>query len=189
MNYIWTIIVIAALIAGMFSGDPAAVVEGAFKGADSAVKFILSTGGIICLWSGLLKIADECGVSAVLGKLLSPLTRRIFPRIPKDSPAMKNITMNMTANLLGTGNAATPAGIRAMSELERLSSGRGCSREMCIFAVINTASLQLIPSTVISIRAAAGSADPSRIIPAVWAVSAAAFAAAVISACLFAKRQ
>ncbi len=188
MNAVWIIMVVSALAAGIFSGKPSAVMEGAFAGAERAVEFIFSAGGLICLWSGILKIADASGAAGVISKLLSPITRLLFPRLSPDSAAMKNITLNMTANLLGTGNAATPAGIRAMEELEKLSPGGKCSREMRLFALINTASLQLIPSTVISLRQAAGSVAPAAVIPAVWAVSAAVFVCICALSALFSRR-
>ncbi len=175
MNVVWFVMVVSALAAGIFSGKPSAVMEGAFLGAERAVEFMISAAGLICLWSGLLRIVDESGAAGVISKLLRPITRLLFPHLKPDSQALKSITLNMTANLLGCGNAATPAGIKAMSELWKLSPGDKCSREMRLFALINTASLQLIPSTVIAFRQAAGSKAPSAVIPAVWAVSAAVF--------------
>ncbi len=182
MNYIWAGMILISLIAGGFNGTLDQTVTAGMAGAKTAVETVLGFAGAMCLWTGLMRLADAGGLSAVLKCLLRPLTRFLFPRLPADSPAMQKITMNMTANLLGMGNAATPAGIRAMAELDRLNPQPDrASDEMCMFVVVNTASLQLVPSTIIAMRAAAGSAEPLGIIVPVWVCSAAALLSAVFA--------
>ncbi len=156
----------------IFTGRLSEVSAAAIEGAGAAVESCIGLLGAMCLWTGLSKVAEKSGLMQVFSKLLRPVTRILFPRLSASSPALCAIVMNMVANLLGMGNAATPLGIAAMKELDKLNKGRkGASNEMCTFAVINTASIQLIPSTMISLRQLYGSANPSEIIMPVWIVS------------------
>lgn len=168
MNYIFPIMVTSSLIFAFFNGTVNETVQACFDGASKSVEMVLSFAGIMCMWSGFLKIAESGGAMKVMAKLISPVSKFIFPKLNKDSKAMQYITANISANLLGVGNAATPAGIKAMDELDKINSEPDCaSDEMSIFTVINTASLQLVPTTVIALRAAAGSQNPQMIVPAV----------------------
>ena len=177
MNFVFPAMIIAALICGIFTGNADAVINAGFEGAEAAVKTVLSIAGIVCMWSGILKIAERGGVMNFFASALSPVIRLLFPSLDKKSSAFKYISMNMTANLLGVGNAATPMGIKAIKELDTLNNHTPSpSRDMCRFILINTASLQLIPSTVIALRAAHGSSAPSNIVIPVWIVSAVALA-------------
>ena len=139
-----------------------------------------------------MKIADRGGLTELLARLFSPLLRRLFPEYPADSPAMKAISMNVTANLLGLGNAATPFGLTAMREMQA-ARGNGerdqASRSMILFVVMNTASIQLIPAMIGSYRAKYGSAAPFDILPAVWITSAGALAAGILAVFLFERFQ
>jgi spore maturation protein A len=139
--------------------------DGIVGSAQAAVTLSIGLIGIMALWLGVMKVAEESGLIAKLAALLKPLTTRIFPDVPADHPAMGAMIMNISANMLGLANAATPLGIKAMEELEKLSKKTGTATDaMCTFLVINTSNVQLIPTTVIAIRAAAGSANPTDIL-------------------------
>lgn len=181
MNYIWAGMILISLIAGGINGTLDTVVTAGMEGAQLAVETVLGFAGGMCLWTGLMHLAEAGGFSAVCKRFLRPLNRFLFPGLSPDSPAMEKITMNMTANLLGMGNAATPAGMAAMGELDKINPNPAhASDAMCMFVVVNTASLQLIPSTIIAMRAAAGSQNPFSIIVPVWICSGVALLCAVL---------
>jgi spore maturation protein A len=147
--------------------------NGAIKYAKIAVELALGLIGIMALWLGLMKIAESAGLIAMLAKGLKPITTRLFPDVPHDHPAMGSMIMNISANMLGLGNAATPFGLKAMEELNKLNKKAGmATNAMATFIVINTSNVQLIPATVIAIRAAAGSSNPTEIIGPVLAATA-----------------
>lgn len=190
LNYIWSGMIIVSIVAGFFSGRLEAVTAAAMDGAGAAVEMCVGLLGVMCLWSGLAKIAENSGLTRIFAKLLRPVTRLLFPKIKKDSSAMNAIVLNMVANLLGMGNAATPLGIAAMKELDRENGHRTtASNEMCMFVVINTASIQLIPSTVIALRQMFGSQNPSEIIFPVWVCSICAVCMGVFAAKVLEKRR
>ncbi len=142
-----------------------AVTQAALDYANTAVEIALGLIGIMALWLGIMKIAEEAGLIRVLTKLLTPLTKRLFPDIPPDHPAVGAMIMNISANMLGLSNAATPMGLKAMEQLNKLNTKLGtATNAMCTFLVINTSGLTLIPATAIAVRAAAGSANPAMII-------------------------
>jgi spore maturation protein A len=147
--------------------------DGIVKYAKVAVELAIGLIGIMSLWLGLMKIAEQAGMVAVLAKFLKPVTTRLFPDVPADHPAMGAMLMNISANMLGLANAATPLGLKAMEELNKLNKKLGTATDaMCTFLVINTSSVQLIPATVIAIRAASGSANPTEIIgPVIFATT------------------
>jgi spore maturation protein A len=139
--------------------------DGVIKYAKTAVELAIGLIGIMALWLGIMKIAEQSGLVAKLGNMLKPITTRVFPDVPADHPAMGAMIMNISANMLGLSNAATPFGLKAMEELDKLNTKKGTATDaMCTFLVINTGNLQLIPATVIAIRAAAGSSNPAEII-------------------------
>lgn len=139
--------------------------DGIIKYAKVAVELAIGLVGIMALWLGLMKIAEQAGLVARLALILRPLTTRIFPDVPADHPAMGAMIMNISANMLGVANAATPLGLKAMEELNKLSKKAGTATDaMCTFLVINTSSVQLIPATVIALRSAAGSNNPTEIL-------------------------
>lgn len=173
MNCIFPIMAAASIIYAFFAGTVDETVNACLSGAASSVEIVLSFAGIMCFWSGLLKVAEKSGAIGALSRLISPVTRLIFPKLDQSSAAMQYITANMSANMLGVGNAATPAGISAMNELDKLNPHPEYpSDEMSLFTVLNTSSIQLVPTTVIAMRAAAGSQKADIIIPSVLAVSA-----------------
>ena len=151
---------------GLHRPDRSALRRGAFRLRGSLV---IALTGMLCLWSGLMEIARRCRLTEALARLMHPLTRWLFPTVPQGSPAMQAICMNLSANLLGLGNAATPLGLAAMRELQKLNPHKdSASNAMVTFVAMNTASLQLIPTTCAVLRQQAGSAAPMEILPAVW---------------------
>ena len=139
------------------------------SGATNAVELVFAMLGMMCAWTGLMKIADAGGVTALLCRFFSPLTKIIFPKYKTGSAVLKAISMNITANMLGLGNAATPLGIEAMKQMKKVShSPEKADNEMVMFVVLNTASVQLIPTFMGTLRAQYGSQSPFDILPAVW---------------------
>ncbi len=167
MAWIWTGLVTFSLVFGLFSGNIDAVSSAALDGAASAVQLCLSMGGMLCLWSGIMKILEQSGLSRSLAQLFRPLLRRLLPGASSDPETLAAVSANISANLLGLGNAATPLGIRAARQMAR-GCGGIASNELCFLVVLNTASIQLLPTTVATVRAANGCAAPLDILPAVW---------------------
>ena len=165
LNYIWLALVLLAVMIGGANGHLKEVTEGAFDGARTAVTIALGLIGIMALWLGVMRLAERAGLVQRLALLLRPVMSRLFPGVPNDHPAMGAMLMNMAANMLGLGNAATPLGLRAMRDLETLNPHPGtATNAMCTFLAINTSSVQLIPTTAIAILVAAGATDPTRIV-------------------------
>jgi spore maturation protein A len=158
------------------------------NGAGSAVTLVIAMTGMMCAWTGLMKIADGGGITGLLAKAFRPAIRRLFPSCEKDGPAAKAMCMNITANLLGLGNAATPLGIAAMKELKKKNPTRTADNAMAMFVVINASSLQLIPTFMATLRAQYGAASPFDILPAVWLTSVGALLAGVTTAKLLEGR-
>ena len=189
LNYIWCGMIVLAYIVGVFTGNVEEVTKGAMEGAGQAITTCIGLLGSMCLWTGLSKVAEDSGLTEVFAKVLTPVTKVIFPRIKSGSAPHRAIVMNMVANLLGMGNAATPLGIKAMHELDKLNHHKAvASREMCMFVVVNTASIQLIPATVISLAQANGGTTPTDIIVPVWICSICALVVGVTMAKIFEKR-
>ncbi len=185
MNYIWSAMVVLSLVSGAVTGRVDAVMTAGLEGAGAAFETVLGFAGIMCFWSGILALLEKGGLANIISKTLSPVLSKLFGK----SAAMPHIAMNVTANLLGMGNAATPSGIRAMQELDKENGATKPSRAMSIFAVMNTASLQIVPATVAAMRANAGAARPFDIITTVWITSAVSLVAAVVAAFVLSKKQ
>lgn len=164
--------------AGTLRQTAAAVMEG----AQSGVSLGISLAGILCLWSGVCRVMEAAGLSKRIARLLSPLLRRLLPDCHAD--AMEAVSANVSANLLGLGNAATPLGIEAVRRMKR---GDTASDDMCRFVVLNTASIQLLPTTIAAVRGAAGASSPFDILPAVWLTSLAALTVGLLSARLLGR--
>ena len=166
LNYIWLGLVLLAVLLGGFEGKLQEVTGAAFEACKTAVMTIaLPLAGVMALWLGLMKIAEKSGLVNILARALRPLLRWLFPDVPASHPAMGSMVMNMAANMLGLSNAATPLGLRAMQDLEKLNPRPGtATNAMCTFLAINTSSIQLIPATTVAILAAAGSKNPTAII-------------------------
>lgn len=188
MNYIWCAMIIISIIVSIFNGTVSETIDAAFEGAKSAVFTVLSFAGVMCFWTGIMKIAEKSGLSQKIEKLLRPIINFLFPN--SGDEAKKYIAMNMSANLLGMGNAATPMGIKAMSCLDRENANPlYASDNMCMLVVLNTTSIQLIPTTIIALRVAASSADPFSIILPIWISSLTAVLSAVSLAKLYFGRK
>lgn len=184
LNYVWSGLVIISVLCSVFLGNTEDLSKALVDSGASSIGLIITMAGIICLWTGIMKIAVESGLTSVFAKVFSPLLRPMFPNLDKDSDAFKSISMNISANLLGLGNAATPFGLKAMEQLHTLNNkAETASNEMVIFVVMNTASLQLLPTTLASLRQSYGSSAPFEIIVPVWISSACALSAALICAC------
>lgn len=180
MNAVLVGMLIFSVVSAAFGGNMEALSAAALSGCGEAVTLVISLTGMLCLWCGLMKIAQQCRLTEAVARLFRPLTRLLFPELPADSPALQAICMNLSANLLGLGNAATPLGLAAMQELQKLNRQKDtASNAMVTFVVLNTASLQLIPTTCAVLRQQAGSAAPMEILPAVWLSSVASAAAAL----------
>lgn len=159
------------------------------SGITKGFELFLTLAPIMCFWSGIMAVCEESGVTSIIARLLSPLTGLLFGKAAKDKPAMQKVCMNMSANILGMGNAATPLGLDAMGELDRLNSySKKASDAMCMFIVINTASIQLIPSSVIALRARLGSQAPSDILLPTIITTLCAFIVGTCLAKFFARR-
>ena len=181
MPYFLTGLFFLSLLFGCATGQLSAVSAAALTGAQSAVELCLSMAGAICLWSGVMTLMDRCGLSEKLAALLRPLLRRILPNASRDRETLAALSANVSANLLGLGNAATPLGIRAATRM-----AQGCnsvaSDELCRLVVLNTASIQLLPTTVAAVRSAHGCAAPFDILPAVWLSSVLSVSAGLLAA-------
>ena len=170
MAWVWAGMVVLSLIFGLATGNLENVSNAAMEGANSAVELSVSMAGVMCLWSGVMEIMNACGLSQGLSRAFRPILRRLMPEASRDPETLAAVTANVSANLLGLGNAATPMGIRAACRMARGTEGVA-SDELCRLVVLNTASIQLLPTTVASVRAACGSAAPLDILPAVWVSS------------------
>lgn len=169
MSWIFTMILIFSVVASVFLGNGSALAAAVPKGAQAGLELAISLTGSICLWSGVGKLMEKAGLTGILSRCFSPLLRRVFPSFGADPVFANYLTANVCANFLGLGNAATPMGIQAA---KRLSGGKSiASDELCRLIVLNTASIQLIPSNVAAIRSQLGSSSPFDILPAVWVTS------------------
>lgn len=186
MAWVWTGMVTLSLVFGLLSGNLDAVANAALEGARSAVELSLAMAGVLCLWSGVMEIMNACGLSAGLARLFRPVLRRLLPNACKDPETLAAVSANVSANLLGLGNAATPLGIRAARRMAR-GCGGAASDELCRLVVLNTASIQLLPTTVAGVRAALGSKSAFDILPAVWLASVLSVAAGLAAAEIFSR--
>ena len=203
LNYIWLALIVIGILVAIGKDisqppDPAlnehfptlnkVTNDGIVGSAKTAVTLAIGLIGIMALWLGIMKIAEQSGLVAKLASLLKPITTRLFPDVPADHPAMGAMIMNISANMLGLANAATPLGLKAMEELNKLNKKLGTATDaMCTFLVINTSNVQLIPATVIAIRAAAGSANPTEILGPVIVSTVVALIVGVTTVKLLAK--
>ena len=170
MTIIWTGMVCISVLCGLATGQGAQVAAAAVEGANSAVELCLSIGGMLCLWTGVMEVMRRSGVADRIAGLLQPVLGFLYPSLRGEREILDSIAANVSANLLGLGNAATPFGLEAARKMSRKSPGVA-SDPLCMLVVCNTASIQLIPTTVAAVRAGAGSAAPFDILPAVWLAS------------------
>ena len=186
MTIIWTGMIVSSILCGLATGRGPAVAAAAVEGAAAGVELALSIAGMLCLWTGVMEVMRQSGLADKLSQLLAPILRRLFPQAAQDRAAMDAISANVSANLLGLGSAATPLGLQAARRLARKSPGTA-SDSLCMLVVCNTASIQLIPTTVASVRAAQGCAAPFDILPAVWLASALSVGVGITACKIFAR--
>lgn len=189
MNLIWLLLIVSATLVGAWNGTMDELTTASFEAAKSAVTLAIGLIGAMALWLGIMKVAEESGLMQIIARAIRPLMVRLFPDVPADHPAMSAMIMNMAANALGLGNAATPMGIKAMTELDKLNAQKGtATNAMCLFLAINTSSVTLLPLGVISIRAAAGATDPASILlPSLFATICST-TVAIVASKLLARR-
>ncbi|MBN1999575.1 spore maturation protein [candidate division KSB1 bacterium] len=186
LNYIWLALIVIAVITGALTGQIENVTTAALDNAGTAVNIALGLVGIMALWLGIMKIAEEAGIVAFLARIIRPLARRLFPEIPADHPAIGAIFLNLSASWLGLGNAATPLGIKAMEHLQSLNPQKDtATNSMIMFLALNTASITFVPMTMIAVRAQMGSSNPAEIIGTTIFSSMAATITAIITVKLF----
>ena len=165
LNYIWFGLMVIALVVAAFNGTAEAVSKAAIDSAKTGVEIAIGLVGVMTLWLGVMRIAEASGLVTLLGRLLRPVLRWLFPEVPADHPANGAIVMSIAANMLGLNNAATPLGIKAMEELQTLNENKDtATNPMVTFMALNTSGVQLIPATMIGVLAAAGSVNPTAII-------------------------
>ncbi len=189
LNYIWLALILLAVVVGGIQGQLEAVTKEALDRASFAiVNLALPLAGVMTLWLGIMRLAERAGLVQMLARALRPLLRRLFPDVPADHPAMGAMVMNMAANMLGLGNAATPLGLRAMKLLDSLNPRPGtATNAMCTFLAINTASIQLIPITAIGVLAASGGKNPTAIVGTALLASFTAACCAIVAVKLLAR--
>lgn len=186
MSALWVGMIVISLICGLLTGNGEAVGAAAVSGAAQGVELCLSMAGLLCLWTGVMEVMRRCGLADKLSRLLRPLLRRLFPAFAGDKEVMDAVSANISANLLGLGNAATPLGLEASRLMARRTPGVA-SDGLCMFVVCNTASIQLIPTTVAGLRSAAGCTTPFDILPAVWLASTLSIITGVTAVKLFSR--
>lgn len=186
MSVLWTGMVWISVLCGLMTGRGEQVAAAAVEGAGSAVELTLSLGGMLCLWTGVMEVMRRCGLAEKLSRLLRPVLGLLYPSVRHDQAVMDSISANVSANLLGLGNAATPFGLEAARGMSRKSPG-AASDALCTLVVCNTASIQLIPTTVAAVRAGAGCATPFDILPAVWLASGMSVGVGIVACRLLAR--
>lgn len=182
MNYIFAGIILISIIAAIYTGNINELSNSVITGAADAVELIISMLGMMCVWTGFMRIAEKGGLTKILAKALSPILKRLFVEYKDDDDILSAISLNITANFLGLGNAATPFGIEAMKKMQykrRDDNKRVANNSMIMFIVINTASIQLVPSMLLILRSNYGSAAPLEIMPCVWITSITALTAGI----------
>ncbi len=165
INHIWFGLILIGVITGMFTGNMGQISEAVLNSAEDGAMILIKLIGPMSLWLGIMKLAEESNFTDLISRVIRPITTRLFPEIPPNHPALGAIMLNISANILGLGNSATPLGINAMQKLQTLNPDpKSATNSMCTFLVINTSSVTLIPATIISLRSAAGSSAPMEII-------------------------
>ena len=183
MNYIWAMMMIISIFCAFTTGRMSILSNSILTGAGKAIELVISLLGVMALWTGLMTVAEKSGITNLLAKLFYPILKIIFPEYKKDSKVSKAISMNITANLLGLGNASTPFGLNAIKEMSKLNGNSNtANNSMVMFVVINTACLQLIPTSLLILRQKYGSHNPFDILPLLWMISITALTIGIIAA-------
>lgn len=188
MGLIWTAMIVDLHSFRMPERNRGTGAAGGAEGAHAAIELCIVIGGAVCLWCAVMELMRASGLAEALSHALRPILRRLFPESARHEAVLQPLSANVSANLLGLGNAATPMGIRAAQEMARLASPGEASNELCRLVVLNTASIQLLPTTVAAIRAAEGATSPFDILPAVWISSAVSVAVGLAAACAMERR-
>ncbi len=183
MSYIWLFFLFASLVCGLLTDQVSGLSGAAMQGAQQGVELCLSLCGALCLWSGAARVMKKSGLTQKLSRVLSPFLSRIFPETCRDAEARGYLCANITANLLGLGSAATPMGVSCVRRMQTLSQTPArAGNEMCRLIVMNTASVQLLPTTVAALRASLGAGSPFEILPAVWVSSVCSVSVGLLAA-------
>lgn len=183
MNYVFPVMLLISFIAAIATGRIDMLSSAVIDGAENAVELLLRLISMLCLWGGVMEIAECSGMTQVFSKMLSPIVKLLFPRLKNEDYALEAMSMNITANILGLGNAATPLGLEAMRRLQEINNDKSvASDEMVVFVVMNTAAMHIIPTTVATMRGQYGSVSPMQIMPAAFLTSFSALSCAIIVA-------
>lgn len=188
LNKLWPIFILISISYGIITGKTSDVNKAIFESAASAIELAITLLGTICLWSGIMEVAAKTKLISKINKALNGLMKFLFPDIKEEDKEYKEITMNITANILGLGNAATPLGLKAMKTMQEKNKNKErLSNSMAMFIILNTASLQIIPTTVLGIRESLNSLDPTKIIIPVWISTILAATAGIVASKIFIK--
>ena len=189
LNIIWPLFLIISFVYAIFNGILEQVNTSVFEGTKSAVELCITLLGTMCLWNGIMKIACKTSIVKKLTKILAPIMKKLFPDIKRQDKVHEEISMNIIANIMGLGNAATPLGLKAMKSMQKVNNDKKrLSNSMSIFIVLNTASIQLIPTTVIAIRSSLKSNNPTAMIVPIWIATIFAAISAIGSAKILMKK-
>lgn len=189
LNIIWPIFIITGFIYGIVNGKILEINNAILESTNNAIEVIITMFGTVCLWNGIMQIASNTSIIKIIMQIIKPMMKIIFPELKENMIAYREITMNIISNIMGLGNAATPMGLKAMKSLQKENNNKKIlSNSMAMFIILNTASLQIIPTTVIAIRNSLGSSEPTAIIIPVWFATFCAALVAIISAKIFIKR-
>lgn len=165
INFVWLFLIVVGVIVAAMNGQPEVITDSALQAANLGVKYSFDLIGLMAFWLGIMRVGEKVGLVDILAKAIKPITKFLFPSVPQSHPAMGSILLNLSANLLGLGNAATPFGLKAMQELQTLNNGSDeASDAMVTFLVLNTSCMTIVPATIIGVRVAAGSLNPTEIV-------------------------
>lgn len=188
MNYIWGAMVIFSFIAALFSGNMQALSDSVVNGGKDAISLVINLTGMMCLWGGIMKIAEKAEITKIICNFLSPVFSLLYKNVDKKSETARAMSMNITANLLGLGNAATPLGLEAMRRMQESNSDKAVATDdMVVFVVMNSAAMRLIPTTVATLRTQFGSQSPMEIMPATWLSTLLSLTAGIVTAKVISK--
>ena len=183
MNYIWGAMIVFSFISALFSGNMQALSDSVVTSGQDAINLVLKLTGMMCLWGGVMKIAEKAELTQLISKMLSPLFSVLYKNVDKNSKTAQAMSMNITANLLGLGNAATPLGLEAMRRMQESNPDKmKATDDMVVFVVMNSAAMRLIPTTVATLRTQFGSTNPMEIMPATWISTIFSLTAGVLTA-------
>jgi spore maturation protein SpmA len=190
INVIWLYLILISIVVAAYSGKMDVITRGSFEAAKNAVMLAIGLVGAMALWLGIMKVAESAGLMLIISRAIRPVMTRLFPGVPAEHPAMSAMIMNIAANMLGLGNAATPMGLKAMAELDKLNPSKGtATNAMCLFLAINTSNISLLPLGVIAVRAAAGASSPASILVPAFLATLCSTVVAIIAAKFFARRN